>query len=59
MQIPCVCVDIRPMSLLRQLVARESIHLPNHNPITQTVPDNMHTVKVVVEHLFMLTVGKD
>ena len=32
--------------------------LANHNPITQTVPDAMHTVKVVVEHLFMLIIGK-
>lgn len=33
--------------------------LDNHNPITQTVPDAMHTVKVAVEHLFMLIVGKE
>ena len=33
--------------------------LANHNPITQTVPDAMHTVKVVVEHLFMLILGKE
>ena len=32
--------------------------LDNHNPITQTFPDAMHMVKVVVEHLFMLIVGK-
>ena len=33
--------------------------LANHNPITQTVPHAMHTVKVVVEHLFMLIIGKE
>ena len=32
--------------------------LASHNPITQTVPDAMHMVKVVVEHLFMLIIGK-
>ena len=33
--------------------------LKNYNPLTQTVPDAMHTVKVVAEHLFMLIVGKE
>ena len=33
--------------------------LANRNPITQTVPDAMHTVKVVVEYLFILIIGKE
>ena len=30
-----------------------------HNPIEQTVPDAMHTIKDVIEHLFYLIVGRD
>lgn len=30
-----------------------------HDPISQTVPDAMHTVKVVMEHLLYLMVGKE
>ena len=33
--------------------------LPHHDPLTQTVPDAMHTVKEVLEHLFRIIVGKD
>ena len=33
--------------------------LKNHDPLTQTVPYAMHTVKVVAEHLFMLIIGKE
>ena len=33
--------------------------LPHHDPLTQTVPDAMHTVKDVLEHLFRIIVGKD
>ena len=30
-----------------------------HDPISQTVPDAMHTVKVVMEHLLYLIVGRE
>ena len=32
---------------------------PKYNPISQTVPDAMHTVKVVMEHLLYLIIGKE
>lgn len=32
--------------------------LPNHNPLKQTMPDVMHTIKDVVEKLFGLITGK-
>lgn len=35
------------------------MELQFHNPMLQTVPDAMHTVKVVIEHLFYLIVGKE
>ncbi len=34
------------------------MNLPNHNPLEQTVPDAMHTVKDVVENLFGLIMGR-
>lgn len=30
-----------------------------HNPLQQTVPDSMHTIKDAVEHYFYLIVGKE
>ena len=33
--------------------------LDYHDPISQTVPNAMHTVKVVMEHLVDLIVGKE
>ena len=30
-----------------------------HNPIEQTVPDAMHTIKDVIENFFYLFVGSD
>ena len=33
--------------------------LDYHDPISQTVPDAMHTVKVVMQHLLYLIVGKE
>ena len=33
--------------------------LSTHNPIKQTVPDVMHTIKVVIEHVFKLLIGKE
>jgi hypothetical protein len=33
--------------------------LENHDPLSQTVPDAMHTIKVVMEHLFNLIIGKE
>ena len=30
-----------------------------HNPIKQTVPDTMHTIKDAIEHYFYLIVGRD
>ena len=35
------------------------MELEFHNPILQTVPDAMHTVKDAIEHLFYLIVGKE
>ena len=35
------------------------MELKYHNPISQTVPDAMHTVKVVMEHLLYLIIGKE
>lgn len=32
--------------------------LPHHNPLTQVMPEVMHTVKDVMENLFGLIVGK-
>ena len=34
------------------------MNLPNHNPLEQTVPDAMHTVKDVIENLFGLIMGR-
>ena len=33
--------------------------LEGHNPMEQTVPDSMHTIKDAVEHYFYLIVGKE
>ena len=33
--------------------------LPSHNRLTQTLPDPMHTVKDVIEHIFNLITGKE
>ena len=33
--------------------------LKNHDQLSQTVPDAMHTIKVVMEHLFNLIIGKE
>lgn len=33
--------------------------LPFHDPLEQTVPDAMHTIKDAVEHLFNLITGKE
>ena len=30
-----------------------------HDPVQQTVPDAMHTVKDAIEHFFYLIVGRD
>jgi hypothetical protein len=35
------------------------MELKHHNPISQTIPDAMHTVKVVMEHLLYLIIGKE
>lgn len=35
------------------------MELKYHNPISQMVPDAMHTVKVVMEHLLYLIIGKE
>ena len=35
------------------------MELKYHNPLFQTVPDAMHTVKDVIEHLFYLIIGKE
>lgn len=33
--------------------------MPFHNRVSQTVPDAMHTVKVVVVHIFNIITGKE
>ena len=38
---------------------KERYALDFHDPVCQTVPDAMHTVKVVMEHLLYLIVGKE
>lgn len=35
------------------------MQLPHHNPITQTVPDAMHTIKDVIGHVFHLITGRE
>lgn len=35
------------------------LKLKYHDPIKQTVPDAMHTIKDAIEHFFYLIVGKD
>ena len=33
--------------------------LPSHNPVRQTTPDSMHTIKDAIEHIFKLIIGKE
>ena len=33
--------------------------LPTHNPVTQTTPDAMHTVKDTIVNIFDLIMGRD
>ena len=33
--------------------------IPFHNRVSQTVPDAMHTIKVVVVHVFNVITGKE
>ena len=35
------------------------MNLPHHNRIKQVFPDAMHTIKVVIEHIFNLITGKE
>lgn len=35
------------------------MQLPHHNPITQSVPDAMHTIKDVIGHIFNLIIGRE
>ena len=33
--------------------------LPSHDPLRQTMPDAMHTIKDATEHVFKLIIGKE
>ena len=35
------------------------MHLPQHNPLKQAVPDAMHTIKDVIVHVFNLITGRE
>ena len=35
------------------------MNLPDHNRIKQVIPDVMHTIKDVIEHIFNITTGPE